>query len=81
MHTVIQWMACTRGQRTKFFTPLYSDDNEMIVVGNSAAAAFVVFVFVNSSLFFPDDHLSIKLLYHKQITMISIRQSGLECIQ
>lgn len=65
-------MVCTRGQHIKFFTPLYSDDNDIIVVGNGdVVVVVVVSSFVNSSLFFLDDHLSIKVFYHKQITFIT----------
>lgn len=75
-------MARTRGQRIKSFTPLCSDDNELIVVGDGDV---VVFIFVNSSHFSHslDNHLSINVFYHKQITstIIHIRQSGLQWIK
>lgn len=60
-------MAYTRGQHIKFFTPLYSDDNEIIVIGGVVVVVFHFCQFETLTFFF-DDHLSITESYHKQIT-------------
>lgn len=82
MHTAIQWLVLV--DNASNISHLYAVMTMKLLLfgngGDDVVGAVVVFNLVHSSHFFLDNHLSINVFCHKQITstIISIRQSGVQ---